>query len=202
MVASERGDLDAAARWQSESLTGFWDVGSHESVATQLSAIAVWLARQGDSTGSARLFGAAEAFREFLGSKTQYPERALFERTEVMLRRGPAAAEVEDAWTAGRKLPLAEAVAEARAALANPSVAISNGQQDGEEEKGLLSPREMDVLRLIEAGMTNREIASALFISRRTAQGHVARILGKLDVRTRTAAVTAAHREGLLGDRS
>ena len=54
------------------------------------------------------------------------------------------------------------------------------------------SERELQVLALIVAGRTDREIAETLFIGRRTAQGHVANILGKLGVAPRTAAVTAA----------
>ncbi len=55
-----------------------------------------------------------------------------------------------------------------------------------------LSPRELEVLRLLVSGQTDREIGETLFISRRTAQGHVARVFDKLGVSTRTAAVTIA----------
>jgi DNA-binding NarL/FixJ family response regulator len=62
---------------------------------------------------------------------------------------------------------------------------------------GILSPRE-EVLRLLVAGETDRAIAEALFLSVRTVEGHVARICGKLGVRTRTAAAAAAIAEGLV----
>src|SRR5918995_6585285 len=55
-----------------------------------------------------------------------------------------------------------------------------------------LTERELDVLRLVVAGRTDRGIAEALFIGHRTAQTHVANILGKLGVTSRTAAATAA----------
>ena len=63
---------------------------------------------------------------------------------------------------------------------------------------GALSPRELDVLRLLVEGQTDREIGDALFISPRTAMAHVANILGKLEVPSRTAAAALAVRQGLV----
>ncbi|MFI6868493.1 ATP-binding protein [Nocardia sp. NPDC050406] len=63
-----------------------------------------------------------------------------------------------------------------------------------------LTPRELDVLRLVAAGSTNRRIAERLFISANTAGVHVSRILTKLGVASRTEAAAAAHRHGLLSD--
>jgi len=61
-----------------------------------------------------------------------------------------------------------------------------------------LSPREHDVVALMVAGLTNREIGARLHITEGTAKLHVSRILGKLCVRDRTAAVTAALRRGIV----
>jgi DNA-binding CsgD family transcriptional regulator/tetratricopeptide (TPR) repeat protein len=60
-----------------------------------------------------------------------------------------------------------------------------------------LTARERDVLRLIAAGRTNREIGAELFISPKTASVHVSRILRKLHVRGRVEAAAFAHRRGL-----
>ncbi|MFI9407840.1 AAA family ATPase [Nocardia sp. NPDC052316] len=56
-----------------------------------------------------------------------------------------------------------------------------------------LTPRELDVLRLVTKGLSNRQIAAELFISGNTAGVHVSRILTKLGVATRTEAAAAAH---------
>jgi DNA-binding CsgD family transcriptional regulator/tetratricopeptide (TPR) repeat protein len=61
-----------------------------------------------------------------------------------------------------------------------------------------LTPRELEVLHLLVAGQTNREIAHRLFISENTAGVHVSNILGKLGVSRRIEAAAIAHRLGLI----
>jgi DNA-binding NarL/FixJ family response regulator len=60
-----------------------------------------------------------------------------------------------------------------------------------------LTPREIDVLRLLAAGLQDRQIAEALFISTRTASFHVANLLAKLEVESRSAAAAYAVRNGI-----
>jgi DNA-binding CsgD family transcriptional regulator len=62
-----------------------------------------------------------------------------------------------------------------------------------------LTERELEVLRLVAAGRSNKEIAAELFISPKTASVHVSNILGKFTVSTRTEAAARAHALGLLG---
>jgi len=61
-----------------------------------------------------------------------------------------------------------------------------------------LTPRELDVLRLVSEGKRNAEIAEELVVSRRTVDHHVSAILRKLGVRSRGEATQAAHERGLL----
>ncbi len=63
-----------------------------------------------------------------------------------------------------------------------------------------LTTRELEVLRLLADGLTNRQIGERLFISQKTASVHVSNILAKLVVSGRTEAVVVAHRRGLVGD--
>jgi DNA-binding CsgD family transcriptional regulator len=63
-----------------------------------------------------------------------------------------------------------------------------------------LTRRELEVLREVAAGRTNREIAETLFISESTAGVHVSNILGKLGVSTRTEAARVALDQGLVGE--
>lgn len=61
-----------------------------------------------------------------------------------------------------------------------------------------LTNREVDVLRLLQQGAQNKEIATALFISPKTVDHHISSLLFKLDVTSRTKAVTEAIRIGIL----
>lgn len=61
-----------------------------------------------------------------------------------------------------------------------------------------LSARELEVLRLVAAGSTNREVARALFISEATVKTHLLHIYAKLEVRDRASAVAAGYQRGLL----
>jgi len=60
-----------------------------------------------------------------------------------------------------------------------------------------LTAREHEVLRLLAAGRTNREIATELFIAPKTASVHVSNILAKLGAASRTEAAAIAHAEGI-----
>lgn len=76
-----------------------------------------------------------------------------------------------------------------------PSIAGRLAQRAASEE---LSTRELEVLRLIIGGMSNKEIASALGVTESTVKNHVNSILSKLHVRDRTQAATTALRRGIV----
>jgi DNA-binding CsgD family transcriptional regulator len=70
---------------------------------------------------------------------------------------------------------------------------------DGDADGPGLTSRELEVLRLVATGQSNREIAAVLVISPKTASVHVSNILAKLGAATRTEAAVKAHELGLLG---
>ena len=81
--------------------------------------------------------------------------------------------------------------------------AAADGAGDGapgavpEEDPFGLTERERQVLALVAAGATNRQIGAALFMAEKTASVHVSRILAKLGVQSRTQAAAVAHRQHL-----
>lgn len=123
----------------------------------------------------------------------------------LALRHGKAAARapLRDAAETALELgaePLRAAIAQvAERAGLEISAPYASGGKPSARRFGL-TPREMEVLRLLVAGRTNRQIAGELFIGVKTAGTHVSSILGKLDVASRTEAASFAHRMGLVND--
>ena len=132
-----------------------------------------------------------------------------FERAQIELRAGvalaaagerePALERLSSAYRTARKLgarPLATEAAREVAVLGE-SIARRLGTRAAADAEGAgLSRRELEVMRLVAVGRTNREIAQELFLSRRTVDMHVRNILGKLGCRSR---LEATHRAGELG---
>jgi len=161
------------------------------------------LAASGTARTAAHVLGAASAMRDRFG----FPPgaRLVDEHKNIVrgLRSQLGEASFKSAFEEGRGLPPDEAIAEARVildqAISDPTVvplsALSNPSRAG---LAGLSPREVEVLRLLVEGHSNAEIGDALFIGVRTVRAHVASILAKLDVPTRTAASSYAIRHDLV----
>ncbi|HKH16642.1 MAG TPA: AAA family ATPase [Solirubrobacteraceae bacterium] len=98
------------------------------------------------------------------------------------------------AWLAGE---LESLTARARLRLGEPGEEAAAAGEDESDDPFGLTPRERQVLALVAAGATNREIGRQLYMAEKTASVHVSRILSKLDVRSRTEAAGVAHRLGL-----
>jgi DNA-binding CsgD family transcriptional regulator len=197
VVVGERGDLARAAALQAESLDLWQRIGTREGVADALAGLAT-IAATSQPEQAARLLGASTALADSVGYTFGFPERAVNERAVAGLMATMGDAAFATAWNAGRDLSLDRAVAEA-AAVRPPVLEPTDAVHTGASELSAgLSPREMEVLRHLVAGASNREIAAELFISPRTVQAHLANLFAKLGVHTRSAAVARAYDLGLV----
>ncbi|HEY7031505.1 MAG TPA: LuxR C-terminal-related transcriptional regulator [Thermomicrobiales bacterium] len=208
LFACERGELLRSVEMQRESLSLQLELGSEEILAVNLANVAMLALADRRPAVAARLFGAAVGQREAIGNPFKLPERAVYDRAIATARSVLRDDDFAAAWDAGRALSLTEAVAEAFAALDETGSQATTGAAPSRPPSAApgsfagLTSRELEVLRLLVEGCSDREIAEALFISPRTAQVHVAHIFTKLNVGTRSAAVAAALRAGFPPDPS
>lgn len=123
---------------------------------------------------------------------------APYEVARVRVLTGLACRSLGDDETAGTEFSEARAVFERLGAepdLAHLDTLEAPGPEAGH---GDLTPRELQVLRLIAAGGTNKAIADELFLSERTIDRHVSNILAKLNVPSRAAAIAHGYEHHLL----
>jgi predicted ATPase/DNA-binding CsgD family transcriptional regulator len=189
--ALEQGAPERALALTRESLALFWKAHSLEEVASVLTNAATIEVARGNHHLAAERYGAAQHLRQDIGSKLNLPERQLHERSIETARQALGASRFDAAFVVGSGLPLDDVVEQllnAESPSPQPEQPTGNAFD--------LTPRERDVLGYLIEGMTDREIADALFISPRTVQSHLARLFAKLEVNTRTAAVTVASRMG------
>jgi DNA-binding CsgD family transcriptional regulator len=140
---------------------------------------------------AARLFGAADAVRMRSGiTNRDFREGPDFYSTDVAAARTGLGDEAFDnAWAEGAAMSLEEAVAyvqRGRGARGRPSAGWSS-----------LTPRELEVVRLVAQGMTNPDIGEKLFLSKRTVQTHLSHIFAKVGVATRAELASEATRREL-----
>ncbi|GAA2719046.1 helix-turn-helix transcriptional regulator [Cellulomonas aerilata] len=162
-----------------------------------------WLARA--HAEHARLAGAADptswevATGEFAYGYRYEEARSRRRWAEALLEAGDrtaAGAQLRQAWSQARAMgatPLVDALETLarRGRLDLPGVRAASTE--------LLTSRETEVLELVAAGLSNRQIGDRLFISAKTVSVHVSNLLAKLGASGRAEAVTLAHRRGLLG---
>jgi non-specific serine/threonine protein kinase len=192
--AYDVGDHALAAMHWSEGLALTGERGDMRQIADALSGIAGVATIWGDYRSALLLFGAAEALRERVGTAMLWPfDVAATGRGLTALRNAVGEETATATLAEGRRLSLVEANAIA-ASVAHPEATATavTGARGG------LTRRETEVLHLIATGQIDREIAEALYLSRRTVQWHVHSILAKLEATSRGEAVARAQARGLI----
>jgi DNA-binding CsgD family transcriptional regulator len=188
-VSCDQGDTSQAVALLAEGLALITELGDRRIIALALDGVAGLAIAWRQPERAARLFGAAAALREVTGLPIDPACLAAHDRNVTAGRASLGEDAFDAEWLAGAALPLPVAVAEA--------TAVARAEPDQSGRFGL-TPREIEVLKLLAEGLSDREIAESLFLSPRTVGWHVNHLLAKLDVPSRTAAATAAVRRGLV----
>jgi non-specific serine/threonine protein kinase len=188
-VVHRQGQYRRAAELLAESLDLSWELKNTHGSAICLVGIAGVIGGRGKPADAARLLGAAEALRASISVQWEPVDRGEFDRSVAIVRKYLDEETFAALWAEGAALTLEQAVATARAslppqlhtpALANPVHDRANATYGG------LTRRECEVVSAVARGMTNREVAAALFIAEKTVEMHVSNCLNKLGFRSRT----------------
>jgi non-specific serine/threonine protein kinase len=182
-LASSLGQHRRAVDLQRQSIVLSRAIGNRLAIAESLIALAQHAEVTGQPARATRLLAAAASLREASGAATPVPERRVSDRLTRNLRRILGGASFSAAWSAGRRLSLEQAVNEA---LADETRTASRQQASNE-----LTIRELEVLQLLAAGKSNREVAEQLVLSVRTVERHVANVYQKIGATGRTARAVA-----------
>jgi predicted ATPase/DNA-binding CsgD family transcriptional regulator len=183
-AAWRRGDLDRAAGLQQQSLR----LRRHDRMGSTycLEALAWIAASRHQYEHAAILLGAVSGVLQFMGTTLDgNPYVAGYHRDcERQARQALGEAAFQAAFRRGRELPTENALAYA---LQQPSDKPPERppRKPPASDEATLTPRELQVARLIAGGRSNKEVAADLVISQRTAEGHVEHILTKLGFTSR-----------------
>jgi non-specific serine/threonine protein kinase len=194
-VATMRGDLDRAVRFHRAALAIRQELGDQTGLAISLDYLGHLAGAGGRHVDAVRLLAAAAALRAAIGGVNRSDAQVHVDRTLEAARDALDEATFAAAGAAGGALSLDRALAEAWRVIAEPA---SAGPAVDAAPAAELTERETEVLRLVAAGLTDRQIGERLFISTSTATRHTANIYRKLGIHSRAEATDYARRQGLV----
>jgi predicted ATPase/DNA-binding CsgD family transcriptional regulator len=183
------GDRNDARRLTREGLALYRGLGEPWGIMQCLERLAMYTRESKEPERAVRLYASAGAVGLAHGIASDPPFEALLQQELTQLRAQLGNDQFERLWAAQLRVPIEQVIDWALADVV-PQPAPGGASHD-------LSPRELEVLRLLVEGKSNQEIADILFISYHTTTRHVTNILGKLGLESRTAAATWAMRHGL-----
>jgi non-specific serine/threonine protein kinase len=151
----------------------------------------------GDTRQGLQLLAAANAMVHRMGVKRRPPFAEFNGQQIAAARVRLSRQDAASAWQAGATLPHGDAIAMSRFVVAACST-MPHATTDDHIGLAALTAREQEVLRLIASGLSDKEIALALGITRYTASNHVSNIRSKLSAPSRAAVAALAARHGLV----
>ncbi|MER5426785.1 ATP-binding protein [Streptosporangium roseum] len=177
-----QGDTPRAAALEKESLRFNCSLNDPLGAGINLEVLAWIAAAEKQYQKAARLLGALETIWQAIGAPLSGFGHLAGYHDECVSRARRALGEpaFNAAVRRGARLPYGEALA-----YALEEGAPGDGAQAEEGRQAPLTRREMEIAQLVAQGMSNKEIAAALVIAQRTAEGHVEHILSKLGFTSR-----------------
>jgi predicted ATPase/DNA-binding SARP family transcriptional activator/DNA-binding CsgD family transcriptional regulator len=190
LLALMRGDYESAPTMLQESLRQAWELDYKQSIQHCLYTLACVTACRERPVRAARLWGAVEGMEEAYGTHVTPIILSLTNHeghlNRVRLQLGEQG--FAGAWAQGKAMSPAQVVEYALSDKEEHPTPEHQPPPDERTER--LTRREREVALLVARGLTNRQIASELSVSQSTANNHVARILRKLELRSRTQIAT------------
>jgi len=195
--ACRRGDQERSTQAALKSIRLRRPLQDRRNIGLNFEALAWAAAASGDGVRAARLFGAAQAVQQSIGTSLTALGHlaALHAVYEPVAREALGEEAFESELEAGLRMDFDEAVDYALGEESAPAEPQAEASEDPAATAGL-TRREREVAELVGQGMSNKEIAAALVVSKRTAESHVEHILMKLGFTSRAqiSAWLAEHR--------
>ena len=191
-VAQAARDHERARDLFEEGISISADLGNEAAVVHCLEGLASIAGAEGLIVRAARLWGAAETLLEKIEAVYAYVPHRSLHRSRIDARALVDEASWEAAWAEGRTMTVQQAV---EYALEQEPASAPTAP---EPHPAGLSAREVEILRLVAAGLTDAEVAKKLFISPRTVNWHLGSIYRKLGFHSRAEATRFAVEHTLL----
>jgi len=199
LISLGEGDYPAARALLEESFKLSLELDNKWTIAWCLEGLAAVAAAQEEPVRAVRFMGAAQALREAIGTPLFSLSQAMHELTFTSTRTQLGEQPFDAAWAEGRTMTPEQILLslEPMPAPKPPLTAPSSAAVASQSHVGL-TPRELEVLRLLAQGLTSAQIAEQLVIGLVTVNSHVRSIYSKLGVTSRSAATRYALEHKLL----
>lgn len=205
-VAVAQEDYAEAARRHLEANRLLANTGDQKQLVENAETLAGVCVAVGHAESAVALLAAASHLREKSDAPNDNAQRQELEKLAASAREALGAGRFEELWQAG-SLPDIDALARRVSTIArevigkeqeSPAVTAVETGSGAVDAAPILTVREVEILRFLAEGTSTNEIAEKLDVRPRTVATHVANILAKLEVPSRTAAVAWALRAGIV----